>query len=119
MTKKKIAKLRRELTSLRAGKHNLKPKDLIRFAGKVSRKRDTSRGKEPTYISLQFPELRPLSIPGHPTINSYTAVAIIDSLEADLDRWEDLLESQEKKTDGNSKELPPATIRTDRDPSGT
>jgi hypothetical protein len=123
MTKRKLAKLRRELSALRARKFNLKTTDLVRFAGQLGRQQDSSRGKEPTYISSAFPNSNPLSIPGHRTINPYTANAILDSLEVDLDRWEDLLDTQEQKgkTDGkddekNPKELPPATLRTHRDP---
>jgi hypothetical protein len=117
MNRKKIAKLRRELAELRAGKYNLKRSDIVSFAQRVGRRPDTSRGKEPTYVSV-FPQQNPLSIPGHSTINPFTALKILDVLEADLDKWEDLLEEQERKEDANSKKLPPATVRTDRDPSG-
>jgi hypothetical protein len=118
MDKKKLAKLRRELAQLRAGKYNLKTSKLVSFAGKVGRQRDTSRGKEPTYVSV-LPGARPLSIPGHRTINPHTADAVMDSLEADLDRWESMLEETESNANENSKKLPPATVRTNRDPSGT
>jgi hypothetical protein len=113
MTKKKLSKLRRELKQLRAGKYNIKPSDLRSFAGKVGRKLSGLRGKEPTYVSIPFPHLNPLSIPGHPTINPFTAENIMDILETDLDAWEDLLEKESLKNE-NSKKLPPATIRTDR-----
>src|SRR5436309_11340066 len=115
MDKKKLGKLRRELKQLRAGKHNIKTADLTRFAGKVGRKQDRSRGKEPTYVSVAFPELNPLSIPGHKTVNPYTADSIMDIFEADLDKWEDSLDQQEAKeatkaketgTHGQSKQLP-------------
>jgi hypothetical protein len=119
MDKKRLRKLRRELDELRIGKYNLKTSDLVRFAGKVGRKENTLRGKEPTFISVPFPELRPLSISSHKTINPHTANAILDSLEADLNKWEDSLEAQERKTNGNDKKLPPETICTDSDPSGT
>jgi len=119
MDKKKLGKLRRELSKLRFGRYNLKTSKLLRFAGKLGRKENPLRGKEPTYISIPFPELRPLSIPGHKTINPHTANAIMDSLEGDLNKWEDLLETQEQKANGNNKGLSPATLRTDRDPSGT
>jgi hypothetical protein len=119
MNKHGIAKLRRELEQLRVGKYNLKSSDLTRFAAKVGRKRDTSRGKEPTYVSILLPGARPLSIPGHRKIKPYTADAIMDILEADLDRWEELLEEKEAKANEKSKRLPPATIRTNRNPSGT
>lgn len=119
MDQKLVDRLRRELEQLRSRKYNLKSSDLTRFAGKVGRKRDTSRGKEPTYVSTVSPGARPLSIPGHRKINPYTADAIMDSFEADLDRWEELLEDKETKANENSKRLPPATIRTNRNPSRT
>lgn len=121
MNRKKIAKLRRELESLRAGKYNLRPTDLVRFARKVGRDPDTSRGKEPTYVSV-LPGTRPLSIPAHPKINPYTAESILDHLEADLDRWEDLAEAaeaEEKNKNENSKGLPSATIRKGGDSGRT
>jgi hypothetical protein len=118
MTKKKLSKLRRALKQLRAGKYNIRPSDLVSFAGKVGRRLDGSRGKEPTYVSTAFPNLNPLSIPGHPKINPFTADNIMDILEIDLDAWEDHLEKESLKNE-NRKELPPATIRTNRNPSGT
>jgi hypothetical protein len=117
MNKRKIGKLRRELRALRAGKYNLKTSDLVRFARKVGRLPNTQRGKEPTYVS-PIPGTRPLSIPGHTTINPYTADAIMDSFEEDLGRWEDLLEKEPTKSE-NTKRLPPATICTNRDSGGT
>jgi hypothetical protein len=118
MNKKKLAKLRRELKQLRAGKHNLKMSDLPRFAAKVGRRPDPKRGKEPTYISHAFPELSPLSIPSHRVVKAYTAEAIMDILEADLDKWESRLEEQELKENENTKRLPATSIRSDGDPNG-
>jgi hypothetical protein len=118
MDVRKIAKLRKELQKLRSGKYNLKPSKLVSFAGKVGRFRDTTRGKEPTYTSI-IPGVRPLSIPGHPTINPHTADAILDVLEADIDRWEESLKTEEKEPDEDSKGLPRTTVRKDRDSNGT
>lgn len=117
MGRKKIAKLRRELQGLRARKYNLRPIDLVRFAKRVGRGPDTSRGKEPTYVSV-LAGTRPLSIPGHPTINPYTAESILDHLEADLDIWEGLAEAAEAEEENKNekgKELPSAPIRKSRD----
>src|SRR5437867_4284922 len=125
MDKKKISNLRRELKQLRAGKYNLKTKKLTRFAGKIGRKPDTTRGKEPTYVSESFPELNPLSIPGHKAVNPFTADNIMDTFEADLDKWEDRLEEQEAKqaketkSHDNPKQLPEKTVRKDSDSGGT
>ena len=119
MNKKKIAKLRRELDGLRAGKYNLKTSDVVSLAKRIGRSRDTSRGKEPTYVSV-LPRTTPLSIPGHPTINPYTANAILDVLEADLDRWQELAEQMESKEKQDEKRagLPQTAVREDRDSGG-
>ena len=47
MTRKKLEKLKRELSELR-GRPAIKSKELEQFAKKVGRRR-SSRGKEPTY----------------------------------------------------------------------
>jgi hypothetical protein len=119
MNKKKIAKLRRELRQLRDAKYSLKLADLTGFAGKVGRKENTSRGKEPTYVSVYFPELRPLSIPSHSKVNPFTANSILDTLEADLDKLEAWVKEQEAKAKNDSTEgIPPETVRPDCDSSG-
>lgn len=116
MTKRKLAKLRRELESLRAGRYNLRYCELVRFAETLGRRFDPSRGKEPTYVSTPFPQLRPLSIPGHRNANPYTAGSILDSLEQDINHWEDFVEAEEaKKKNEKPKGLPPATIRKNSD----
>jgi len=57
----------------------------------------SKRGKEPTWISERFPDLRPLSIPHHGSrdLNRFTAGSIIDQLELDLERWEEVMASEE------------------------
>ncbi len=120
MNKKKVARLRRELKQLRDAKYSLKRSDLTRFAGKLGRKENTSRGKEPTYTSTFFPELRPLSIPSHREVNPFTANSILDTLETDLDKLEAWVNEQEEKAKNErKKELPPTTVRTDSDSGGT
>jgi hypothetical protein len=118
MNKKKLAKLRRELKQLRDAKYSLKLSDLTRFAGKVGRKENTSRGKEPTYISVFFPELRPLSIPGNKKVNPFTANSILDTLEADLIRLETWVQEQESKSNEKTTGLLATTLRSDNDSSG-
>lgn len=118
MAKRKLAKLRRELQKLRAGKYNVKTSEIVRFAKRVGRVRDTSRGKEPTYISPR-PGVLPLSIPGHPTINPHTANSILDVLESDIDREADLLESKERKENEERKRIPPAAVHEGCDSGGT
>ena len=122
MDRKRIDELRGELEELRAGAFNVKPSRLIEFAKSCGRSR-ANRGKEPTYVS-SLPGRNPLSIPGHSTIKGFTVKSILRVLEADLDCWEDLLDTQEKgkkeeTTNENNKRIPPTAIRKDRDSGGT
>jgi hypothetical protein len=113
MDRAKIKRLRRQLESLRAGAFNLKPSMLIGFAESVGRTR-ANRGKEPTYVSILLGR-NPLSIPGHSTINGFTAKAIIKVLEADLDVWESLVEEEEKKKH-DATGISPTAVRKSGDP---
>lgn len=93
MNQKKIDKLRREIESLRR-KGGVKGRELRSIAQAVGRKLG-SRGKEPTWVSKQFPS-RPLSIPGHPgDLSKYTAGDILDELEQDLDEIEIRMEDEQ------------------------
>lgn len=48
------------------------------------------RGKEPTWVNYEFPDLRPVSIPHHSKpIYKWTAGSILDQLEQDLERLEE------------------------------
>jgi hypothetical protein len=84
MEGKKIARLRRRVEELRrrGGVHSRELEELARAVG---RKRH-ARGKEPTWVSTLLPNARPLSIPNHPgDLNRFTARAILDQLDADID----------------------------------
>lgn len=94
MNRRKLGRLQREVDGLRAAKHNIRPSDLAGIAKKLQFRR-VRRGKHPTYENANFPRMRPLSIPDHPTINPYTAEAILDDLEAAIRQWEENLEEQE------------------------
>ncbi len=84
-TRKKIADFRNQ-SAIKSGKLE----SLAKKLGRVLYK----RGKEPTWVSEQFPELSPLSIPHHSKdVNKYTAGGILDQLELDLERWEEVLKS--------------------------
>jgi len=88
MTRKKLEKLKRELSELR-GRPAVKSKELEQFAKKVGRRR-SSRGKEPTY---EMPGRRPLSIPHHSgDLKIGTKNNILDTLEVDLAAYEEALD---------------------------
>jgi hypothetical protein len=117
ITHRKLAKLRREIENLRAAKHNIKPADLTSMAKRLGRALE-NRGKHPTWKSELIPSSNPLSIPGHPTIKSTTAMSILDELEADIDRLSELLNDPrgEKNADLDRKQLSPTTIRKNSNP---
>jgi hypothetical protein len=112
LTKEKIKRLRRRITELRNAKHNIRPSDLVSLAESLGRKLKKG-GKHPTYISYLLTDRNPISIPGHPTIKSPTAMSIVDDLESDIDRLSELLDEQERKANEQPKRLPPAPVRTD------
>jgi hypothetical protein len=94
MSLAKIRKLRSEIEALR-NRGWVKTAELEALARRLGRRR-AKRGKEPTWISDEFPDRRPVSIPSHPgDVNRFTARSILDQLEGDLDRYEELLQSQE------------------------
>ncbi|HEY7213801.1 MAG TPA: hypothetical protein VIC28_04185 [Thermoanaerobaculia bacterium] len=94
MSLAKIRKLRSEIEALR-NKGWVKTAELEALARRLGRRR-AKRGKEPTWISDELPDRRPVSIPSHPgDVNRFTARSILDQLEGDLDRYEELLQSRE------------------------
>lgn len=88
MKSNKVAKLRRELESLRR-RGGIKPNELESLARSLGRAKHP-RGSEPTWVSEEFPNLRPVSIPHHGgrDLNRFTAGGILDQLEVDLDLHE-------------------------------
>jgi hypothetical protein len=92
MTRKKLQRLKRRLAMLRQRPANIRSLELQSLARALGRVRDTSRGKEPTFVSLLLPASRPLSIPDHPgSLKRFTAGNILDVLEQDIFALEDML----------------------------
>jgi len=79
----RLAKLRRSVPSA---------KQLEGLATSLGRKR-VKRGKEPTWESMAFPNLRPVSIPRHSFLSRFTAGNILSQLEEDIFRYKEMLES--------------------------
>lgn len=88
---KKLKRLEKRLNELRA-KGGIKSSNVEMLAKALGRVRNHTRGKEPTWVNKEFPELRPLSIPHHSTdLNRFTAANILDQLEGDIVRFEETL----------------------------
>ncbi len=83
-------KLRERLDKLRAeAKGGLPSAKLESFAEALGRVR-VKRGSEPTFESVRFLDLRPITIPHHSKpLNKFTAHGILDALELDLERIEE------------------------------
>ena len=87
MNREKLEKLRQWAKDLRR-QGGIKSADMEGLAQALGRKRH-KRGKEPTWISEKFTDLRPVTIPHHSRdLNRFTALHILDQLEDDLDRYE-------------------------------
>lgn len=88
MDSKGFEKLRREIRELRKS-GGIKSAVLQSLAKRIGRKRHP-RGKEPTWVFENPTGRNPLSIPNHPgDLNKFTAKAILDVLEEDLDYLEE------------------------------
>ncbi len=85
-TKKKLAKIARDIASARKAIHGTTSRDLRRIAKQLGRVKDTGRGKEPTYVSTLI-DANPISIP-HDAKGDGTKRNILDDLEGDLVRLE-------------------------------
>ena len=94
MNIRRLKRLRGKLNNLRR-KGGIKSSEVETLAKAVGRVRHHTRGKEPTWISKEFKELRPLSIPHHSAdLNRFTAASILDQLEGDIEKYEETLETE-------------------------
>lgn len=93
MNKKTLKNVERRIRSLHAGSGNVRRRQLVSLAKTLGRK-ESNRGKEPTYISTVFPDMRPVSIPSHPgALPRFTVESILDQLDGDdVVRWQQALE---------------------------
>lgn len=105
MTPARLKKIKRKLTAMAGSPHGLKADELISLAKKLGRTKSV-RGKEPTYVRDDNPELSPpLSIPNHSAgLKSGTARSIIEALLSDVDEWEMHLAGLEDQEDDEPEE---------------
>jgi hypothetical protein len=97
MNKKKLQRLKRQVAALRQRLGNIRSKELQRLAQALGRDREKKRRGEPMWISTALPSSRPLAIPDHPgTLKRYTAGSILDQLDDDIVRWEEMLSGKQE-----------------------
>jgi len=104
MTRKKLEQIKRQIewARRRSNSHG----DLAGIAQSLGRRRAKGmqvRGKEPAYLSTEFPNLRPLTIPYHSgrDITKGTASSILNQLEEDVLLFEHQLADEEKRKGSN------------------
>jgi len=94
----KIKKIRRRINDLRQKGNNVRHRDLEGIAVALGRKRSKTRTTEPTYVSEVF-DTNVITIPDHSgTLKKWTAMSILDQLEADLSLFEEESERKENST---------------------
>ena len=95
MKASKLAKIQREMRDLKRAPQKARVLESLAFS--LGRRID-NRGKEPTWVSDQFPALRPLSIPHHggKDLSKGVLKSVLESLEEDVAAWEEWLEDQEE-----------------------
>lgn len=92
MNPRKLNKIKQKIDGFR-NRGGVKSSELESLAKRLGRDK-SDRGKEPTWVNKQFPYLRPLSIPHHGSsdLHKFTARGILDQLEEDIEKWEEVLE---------------------------
>jgi hypothetical protein len=93
MNRKRLTKLRAQLEQMRLSPQ--RAASLEGLAGKLGRK-PVKRGKEPTWESEEFSDLRPLSIPHHGgrDLALGTRNSILNQLEDDVNAWDMKLDEE-------------------------
>lgn len=84
MDSKRLRRIRDELDGLWQQSASIKPRDLVAIANRMELRESRQKGSHRLFVSAIFPAKRPISIPDHakpPTLNRFTAEAILDQLE--------------------------------------
>jgi hypothetical protein len=102
MNSKRLNRLKRRLEDLLSATANVKRIKLENLAKSLGLRRE-KRGKEPTYVSDDFPYLSALSIPSHREINKFTAKDIAGQLGVYVSAWEEKLRKNQAKVKGKGK----------------
>jgi hypothetical protein len=100
MNRKRLNKFKRQLHQLR--RSSARASDVEALAFKLGRKkREGKRSKEPTWLSTEFDNLPPLSIPHHGgrDLPIGTKNSILSQLEDDIAEWEQRLDVEDGDPD--------------------
>lgn len=98
MNRSGLAKLRRKHDALLRGSATEK-REIEALAAALGRVRKKKQTGEPAWVSAVFGDLLPVRIPGHVTLNKFTARGILKSLAEDLDRWDEALPMEDAGDD--------------------
>lgn len=102
MDQAKLKRILAELERLRErGCKGVKSRELENLATSLGRQQH-KRGKEPTWVHETLDRM-PISIPNHggKDLNRFTARNIINSLEADVEAWEERIKAEEHEDHGD------------------
>jgi hypothetical protein len=97
MDRKKLERLSAELDAMRH--RSVKAADVQRLASRLGRKL-ANHGKHPNWENIQFPGLRPLSIPDHGRgrdLSPRVRKSVLNELEDDIDAWDEKITEDEKR----------------------
>ena len=85
----KLTKIQERITQARRSPQ--KASDLEKLAKQLGRSL-FNRGKEPTWVSVDFPHLRPLTIPRHGSkdVSPFVKKTVLNQLELDISAWEEI-----------------------------
>jgi hypothetical protein len=102
MDRKKLGKISRDLMAMRDAPQ--KARVLEGIAKKLGRTL-SKRGKEPNWVSEQFPNLRPISIPHHGGRDLSQGVrnSILNLLDDDVLEWDQWISQQERTRGQNDQ----------------
>lgn len=102
MNRKKLQKIKAELAQRRRSPQ--KARELQSLAARLGRKVE-NRGKHPMWVSTEFDELYPLSIPDHSGRDLSPGVRkiILNQLEDDILAWEERLSEEDE--DGSEDDV--------------
>jgi len=97
MKRNRLNKLWRQLDGLRHS--SVKALEIQKLAKQLGREK-VKRGKEPTWESREFQELRPLSIPDHggKDLSPGVKYSVLNELENDVISWDERLTQEEKRS---------------------